>query len=176
MVAMRPDAELEINAVRNGLRTDELQHLEITIPFFIGQINRTHAIARDRKQKGVGKQEVSIANLIEEVVANAEVQAETIPTLSGQHREVCRPHLTIVEPGFVLNIATKDASDAANSVERPLDNCVLLCERRKGTLGMLNAVGKFEQSVHQSANIATSEQAVFFFVSEWNQRKGFAFT
>ena len=51
------------------------------------------------------------------ILATAQVQTETVETLGGQHRKIYGPHLTIVEPGLVLNIAAKNPPDAANTIE-----------------------------------------------------------
>src|SRR5215472_17563720 len=150
---MCPNAQLEIDSVVDSLRADELEHLKIAIAFFFRQIDRAHIVTRDGKQKRIGKQEVGVANIIEEVVTNAQVETETVKTLGSQHGKISGPHLAVIEPWLDLDIATKDTSNAANGIEGALGDGLALVERRKGMVGVLNAIGKFEQSVHQAASV-----------------------
>jgi hypothetical protein len=171
MIAVRPDAEMEVDSMSNGLRADELQHFQVAVAFFFRKVERAHFVAGDGKQKRIGEQEVGIANVVEKVVSDADIQTEAVTSLSGQHGKVCGPHFPVVEPGFVLNIAAKDASDAAQGVERLLGDCFMLFECGKRTLGVVNAVGKLEQRVHEAARIAAHENAASGFTGERQERQ-----
>ena len=60
--------------------------------------------------------------LVEEVVADAEREVEAVEALRGQHRQVRRPHLAVVEPGLVFDVAREQPRDAADGVGRPLQD------------------------------------------------------
>lgn len=73
------------------------------------------------------------------------------------------------EPGLVLNVAAKDGSKAAKRIRRTLDNYLSLLQCGKWTLGMTDAVRKFEQGVHQSTNVAAGDNAMSLIPEKWQQ-------
>ena len=75
---MRPDAELKVDAVSDGLSADELQHFQVAITFFVRQIDGPHVVTRECKEKRISEQEIRIANIVEKVVADAEVQTDRL--------------------------------------------------------------------------------------------------
>ena len=73
-MAVSPYAKLKVDPVGHRLRADEPQHLEVAIAFFVRQIDGAHVVSRHREQERVGKQEIRVAHIVEEVVADAQVQ------------------------------------------------------------------------------------------------------
>src|SRR6185437_3374184 len=78
LAAMRPDAKLEIQSVRDGLRADELQQFQIAIAFLVGEVDSSHVVARNSEQERISEQKVRIADVIKKVIADAEIQAKSV--------------------------------------------------------------------------------------------------
>ncbi len=54
-IAVSPDSQLEVDAVRNCLAADESQHLQVSVTLGIRQIHGPHGVAGHGKQERVGK-------------------------------------------------------------------------------------------------------------------------
>ncbi len=117
-VTVHPESQLELQAARYGLLADEFQHLEIAIAFRLWQLRRPYLVARNGKQERVGEEEVGIGNAPKKVVAETEAQVEAVEALRSQHGEIARPHLAVVVPGFILDIAREEPQQAANCICR----------------------------------------------------------
>ena len=48
------------------------------------------------------------------------LRLKRLKRFSGEHGEVMRPHLAVVEPGLVFDLAGEEALDAADGVGGPL--------------------------------------------------------
>ena len=72
LVAVHPDAELELHAAGHGLLADELQHLEVAVALGVRQLRNPHVVARHGQQERIGKEEVAVGDVAKEVVADAE--------------------------------------------------------------------------------------------------------
>src|SRR5215831_8322297 len=103
-VAVHPHAYLKSQTAGDGLLADELQRFQIAIAFSIRERSRAHLVTRNRNQKRIGKKKVSVGDLAQEVVTETEGKIESIEALGGQHRQIARPHFSIVVPGFVFDI------------------------------------------------------------------------
>jgi hypothetical protein len=102
---VHPDAQLELQAARRGLVADEPQHLEIAIALGIGQTLGAHVVTGNRKEERVGEQEIGVRHILQKIVAESETEIEAIETVRGEHGQVARPHLAIVEPRFIFHVA-----------------------------------------------------------------------
>ena len=73
--------------------------------------------------------------------------------MRGEHREVTRPHLAIVEPGFVFDIARKQSAIAADAVGWFFHGSLNAAEFSERIGGVVDAVGEFEQGVDEAARV-----------------------
>ena len=161
LVAVHPEAELEIDAAGHGLLADELQHFQVAVALGVGELRDAHVVAGDVEQERIGEEKIGVGDAAQEVVADAEAQVEAVEALGGQHREVARPHFAVVVPGLVFDVAGEEAGDAADRVGGALRKCCLDGEGGGRVGGVADAVGKFEEGVDQAARVvAGGEQDV----------------
>ena len=148
LVGVRPEAQLELEAAHGGLVADESQHFEIAVALGIRQAHGPDIVTRDGNQEGVGEKEIGFGDGLTPVVAQPQGEAETVEPLRGQHGEIARPELPVVEPGLVFHIAAEQAGDATGGVCGPLDDRFGDGERGHGVGRELHPVGKFEKGVN----------------------------
>src|ERR1022692_1580912 len=120
LVAMHPDAQLELEAVGGGLLADEAQRFEIAVALLVRQVRGADIVARHGEKEGVGEEKVGVGDSAQEVVAYAEAEVEAVEAVFREHGEVTRPHLAVVKPGRVFDLAGEEALDAADGVGGPL--------------------------------------------------------
>ncbi len=85
-------------------------------------------------------------------------QVKAIEALGGEHREIARPHLAIVVPGLILDVACKQPGHTANRIRRPFD---YYFAGRQGTGRIARVpylIGQFEQRIFQAARILSAAQ------------------
>ena len=85
-----------------------------------GRLRGADVVAGHGEEEGVGEQEVGVGDGAQEVVADAEAEVEAVEAVFREHGEVMRPHLAVVEPGLVFDLAGEEALDAADGVGGPL--------------------------------------------------------
>ncbi len=153
LVAVHPDAQLELHAARRGLFADEAQHLQVAIAFGVGQLRHAHVVPGHGEQERIREQEVAVGDAVQEVVADAESEAEAVEALRGQHGEVRRPHLAVVVPGLVLDLAGEQPRDAADGVGRMLGNGRRDGQRGQRVGGVMHAVRQFKKRVRQAPRV-----------------------
>src|ERR1039457_6136511 len=120
LVAVHPEAQLELEAVGGGLLADEAQRFEIAVALLVRQVRGADIVARHGEKEGVGEEKVGVGDSAQEVVAYAEAEVEAVEAVFREHGEVTRPHLAVVKPGRVFDLAGEEALDAADGVGGPL--------------------------------------------------------
>ena len=113
---MHPQAQLELQAVADGLLADEAQSFEIAIALGVRQVRGADVVAWHGEEEGVGEQKVGVGDSAQEIVADAEAEVEAVEPVFREHGEVMRPHLAVVKPGLVLDLAGEQALHAAYGV------------------------------------------------------------
>src|SRR5262249_13323396 len=98
LVAVGPEAELEMEPARRGGVADEAEGLQVPGPLLVRQAGGPDVIAGGRDQERIGEVEVRVADLAEEVVADPEGQMEAVEALRGEHGEIPLPERAVVEP------------------------------------------------------------------------------
>src|SRR5262249_47642968 len=98
LIRVGPDAELKLHPAPRGFAADELEHLEIRIPFPVRQRIRAHVVARNGKQERIREVKVAIGDVVGEIVSETECEVEAIEPMGREHGEVTRPERAIVEP------------------------------------------------------------------------------
>ena len=120
LVAVHPEAQLELEAVGGGLLADEAQRFEIAVALGVRQVRGADVVAGHGEEERVGEEEIGVGDRAQEVVADAEAEVEAVEAVLREHGEVVRPHLAVVEPGLVFDLAGEKALDAADGVGGPL--------------------------------------------------------
>ena len=88
LVAVHPEAQLELEAMGGGLLADEAQRFQIAVALGVRQVGRAHVVAGHGEQEGVGKQEVGVGDRAQEIVADAEAEVEAVEAVFREHGEV----------------------------------------------------------------------------------------
>ncbi len=153
LVAVHPEAELELHAASHRLLADEAEHLEVAIALGIGQLRYPHTVAGNIEQERVGKEKVGVRDAAEKVVADAETQVEAVEALGGQHGEVVRPHFTVVVPGLVFDVAGEETGDASDRIGGAFRNGRGEGERAGGVGSVPDAIRQFEEGIDQSTRV-----------------------
>src|SRR6185369_629878 len=83
-VTVHPETEIELEAARNGLFADELQHFQIPVALGIGQLRNAHFITRHGEEEGICEEEIAVGDILKKIVANPEAEIEAVETLRGQ--------------------------------------------------------------------------------------------
>src|SRR5882762_4745885 len=104
------------------------------------QLRNSHIVTGHSQQKWIAEYKIGVGNLADEVVADAERQAEPVKTICSEHGQVMWPHLAIVEPWFIFYVAGEQPGYATNSIARPLDDRLLDSERGGGCT-VLHTIG-----------------------------------
>ena len=115
-VAMHPNPQLEFQAVGDGLLANEAQHFEVAVALGLWQIRRADVVAGDGEEERVGEEEVGVGDGAQKIVADAEAELKAAETVFRQHGQVTRPHLAVIEPGFVFDLAGEKALHATDNV------------------------------------------------------------
>src|SRR4029079_5755430 len=92
IVSVHPQTNIELKTPHHALFADVSEHLQVAITLFIGQLRDAHLVPRYAEQKGIGKEEVSICDFPDEVIADSKCQVEAIEPLRYQEIEIGRPH------------------------------------------------------------------------------------
>ncbi len=109
------------------------------VPWYIG------------KEERIGEEEVGVGDFAEEIVADAEGEVEAVEAVLGEHGEILGPHVAVVEPGLVFELAAEEAHVAA-------DGKIGQFGLRFGPIGaMADAVGHFEDGVFEAGGVAAVE-------------------
>jgi len=137
LVAVHPQTELELHSTGDGLLADEFEHFQIAVAFRIGQRRSADTIARNVEKEWIGEEQISIRHLADKIVADAKGKVEAIEALARQHRQVARPHLAIVVPGLVFDVAGEEPRNAANGIGRALDNGAINIQCAQSVSGIL---------------------------------------
>ncbi len=116
LVAVHPEAQLELEAVGGGLLADEAQGFQIAVALGVRQVHGAHVVAGHRKEERVGEEEIRVGDAAQEIVSDAEAEVEAVEAVFGEHGEVARPHLAVVEPGLVFHLAGEEALNAADGI------------------------------------------------------------
>ena len=74
-----------------------------------------HVITRHLQQKRIREMKIRIANLIHEVIANAETKIEAVKPMGREHRQIIAPCAAVVVPGLVFQLADKCAQSRFES-------------------------------------------------------------
>ncbi len=152
LIAMHPDAELEIEPRRHGLLANEAQHREIGVALGIGKVRRAHVVTGHGEQERIEEQEIGIRDILELVVAEPEGEVQAVEALRCQHGEIARPHCAVVEPRLVVGLAGELAHHAAHRIGGPLD------DRLENPLAMAQAIGQFAQRIGKPARVGADRQ------------------
>ena len=150
LVAVHPNAQLKLQAARHGLFADEFQHFEIPLAFGVGQLRHPHVVTRHGQQERVGEKEIPVRDIAEKVVADPQRQIEAIEALRRQHGEIGGPHLAVVVPGLVFDLADKEPVQAAHDIGRLLDDRLCKVQRGQGLGSIAHPVRKI-QAAHRQA-------------------------
>ena len=91
-----------------------------------------------------------------------EREAEAIEALRGQRREVCRPHLAVVEPRLVFDFAGEQPHNAADSVGRTLGHRPGHGQTRQRVVGVAHAskqraIDRPERALKKARSVALVE-------------------
>ncbi len=81
---------------------------------------------------------------------------QSIEALRGQHRQIRRPELPILEPGAIFNIAHEQPTDAAHLGERCLDRWLHRMQGPSGIRCVPHSVREFPYGVHRAPRVATA--------------------
>ena len=73
-----------------------------------------------------------------------------------------RPHLAIVVPGLILDVAGKELHQAADGIRRLLNDWVVNRKRRQRIGGVPYAVREIKQRIDKTSHIVTASQLVVF--------------
>ncbi len=152
-VAVHPQPELELQAARRRLARDEPQHLEVAVALGVGELRHAHVVAGHREQEWIAEDEVCVGDVGEEVVADPQREVEAVEALPGQHREIRGPHLAVVEPGLVFDVAREQARDAADAVGRPFGHWPAHRQRSHRVGRQACPIGELEKRVGQAARV-----------------------
>ena len=68
---MCPEAQLELDAARRALLSDEPHHFEIAVALRVRQAHGPDIVARDGDQERVGEKEIGFGDRLTTVVAQA---------------------------------------------------------------------------------------------------------
>src|ERR1700722_3075504 len=102
-----------------GLLADEAQSFEVAVTLGVPQVYGADVVAGHGEEEGVSEKEVGVGHGAQEIVANAEAEVEASELVLREHGKVMRPHLAVVEPGLVFDLAGEKALDTADGVGRP---------------------------------------------------------
>ena len=80
-------------------------------------VHRADVVAWHGEKERIGKQKIGVGDLAQEIVTNTEAEIEAVELIFREHGEVMWPHVTIVKPGFVFDLAGEKALDAADIAE-----------------------------------------------------------
>src|SRR6185437_10135861 len=151
-VAVHPEAELEVDAVGGALIGDVAEGFEVARGFGIGEIAGADFVPwYIGKKEGVREEEVGVGDFAEEIVADAEGEMEAVEAVRGEHGEVLGPHLAVVEPGLVLELAAEEAHVAAHGEEGQFGL------RLRPIGAVADAVGHFEDGELEAGGVAAVE-------------------
>ena len=124
VVALVPEAELEIEPAARGLAADELEGVEVLLALNLGHAVDPDAVVRQVDEEGIGEVEVDVAQdvvVVRVVVADAEVDREAVEAVGREHVEVLDPARFVVEPGLVLDLAAEGAGYGTDAGRRLFD-------------------------------------------------------
>ncbi len=119
LVAVHPDAELELQSARDRFLADEAQHLQVVGALRVGELRHAHVESGHGEQEGIGEQEIGVGDVAKEVVADAEAQVEAVEALGREVIQILGPHRAVVEPRLVLGLADEGAHDATDAMVMP---------------------------------------------------------
>ena len=126
-----------------------------------GRLRRAHVVAGHGEQERIEEEQVGVRHLLEDVVAEPEGKVEPVEALRGQHGEIVRPHLAVVEPGLVERLAGELPHHAAHRGWRAVPTIGLSMLSAASARGAeAHAVGQFEQRVDQPARVG-AEASMF---------------
>src|SRR6185369_539547 len=98
--------------------------------------------------------QVRVGDALEEVVAKSERKVKAVEALGSEHGEIVGPEIAVIEPRLVFDVGDEGSTDAAVLVGGLLDDGLVDRECLRGIVGMVKAVGEFEQGVHETASVA----------------------
>src|SRR3984957_4051954 len=102
-----------------GPLADEGQSFEVAATLGVRQVSGTDVVAGQGEEEGGREYEKGLGHGAQEIVANAEAEVEASELVLREHGKVMRPHLAVVEPGLVFDLAGEKALDTADGVGRP---------------------------------------------------------
>lgn len=158
LIRVRPQAELEMQALGRRFLADPLERGQIALPFPGGEADNRYVVAGHGEQIRVGENKIAVHHPPRQVVAQAQGEAEPVEPLGHQHAEIIAPERLVVEPGLVLHVAAEQARDAPYRVNRLLDPTGDAADFRRQVRGVLNAVRQFEYAVSHPGDIGAGDE------------------
>src|SRR6185437_3684446 len=99
---------------------------------------------RNLEKKGIAEEQIGVCDLPKEVVANPKGQIESIKSLFSEHCQILRPHLAIVEPRLILDVAREESRYTSHAICWFLNNISSALDCRDGIFTQGRRVGEFQ--------------------------------
>ena len=78
LIAVHPDAKLELHAPGHGFRADEFQRFEIAVALRIRQAGGSDMVSGHGQQERVSEEEIRIQDVAEKIVTDPEAQVKAV--------------------------------------------------------------------------------------------------
>ena len=153
IVALRPQAELELDPAPSRFPADELERLKVLLALQVRKAFHADRIVRQVDQKRVGEVQVDVAQhvvVIGIVVGNSQVQRKSVEAVGRQHVEILDPPGAVVEPGLVLDFADEGSRHRPDTGSRCFDQGQ---GAKQFALQIEKPVGQFRDRIRQPGNV-----------------------